>query len=171
MSPSAPVITDLPDFNSIGTMRIQGSDTIVVMTKVKADVDESVARQMMADINRSRIIGKHLFKLDKRGILDLPGIASIPMAGLTADQVAIRLESEPLLSALDITVTILPLTPVGTAALEPFGYSLFGSAQADASRQLGDEYQQSVFGEQSLTYMPIPRDYVLGPGDSIHKQL
>ena len=67
---------------------------------------DPAARQLMADINRSRIIGSHVFKLDKRGVLELPGIASIPLAGLTAEEVAIRLESEPLLAPLKITVTI-----------------------------------------------------------------
>ena len=152
-------------------LRIEGDDTIVVTTTLKEDAPPEDAQRLMADVNRSRIIGSHFFKLDKRGVLDLPGIASIPLAGLTAEEVAIRLGSEPLLSSVDISVTILPLLPVGTAALEPFGYSLFGE-ESPVNGQIESAIRKnSGFGEQSLRYLPVPRDYVLGPGDSLNVQL
>jgi len=154
-----------------GILRIQGDDTIVVAVTLKGGEESVEARQLLADINRSRIIGSHVFKLDKRGILELPGIASIPLAGLTAGEVAIRLGSEPLLAPVNITVTILPLTPVGTAALEPFGYSLFGEEDSTAGRIASALRKVSTFDAQSLSSMPVPRDYVLGPGDSIYIQL
>jgi len=153
-------------------LRIEGNDTIVVAVSLKEDAEPEIARQLMADINRSRIIGNHLFKLDKRGVLELPGIASIPLAGLTAEEVAIRLGSEPLLAPVYISVTILPLTPVGTAALEPFGYSLFGEEESTTAGRVASALRKvSTFDAQSLSSMPVPRDYVLGPGDSLHIQL
>jgi len=152
-------------------LRIEGNDTIVVTTTLKEDAKPGDAQRLMADINRSRIIGSRVFKLDKRGVLELAGIASIPLAGLTAEEVAIRLGSEPLLAPVDITVTILPLTPVGTAALEPFGYSLFGEDLTTADGIESVLRKRSTFDAESLSYMPVPRDYVLGPGDSIHIQL
>jgi len=153
-------------------LRIQGNDTIVVEVTLKGGEESAELRQLMADINRSRIIGSHVFKLDKRGVLELPGIASIPLAGLTAEEVAIRLGSEPLLAPVKIAVTILPLTPVGTAALEPFGYSLFGEDDSTAAGRIANALRKvSTFDAQSLSSMPVPRDYVLGPGDSIYVQL
>ncbi len=114
----------------------------------------------MQDVNRSRFLGSRLFRLDKRGFLVLPGIASISLGGLSAEEAGIRLSSEPLFSLLDISVTILPLTPTGPAALEPFGYHLFG-----------DSEEADSFDSMPLVAMPVPRDYVLGPGDSLKVQL
>jgi protein involved in polysaccharide export with SLBB domain len=141
-------------------LRIQGDDTLVINATLKLDADPADTRAFMQDINRSRFVGTHLVTLDKRGFLRLQGIASIPLAGLSAEEVGIRLGSEPLFSLLDISVTILPLTPTGTAALEPFGYQLFGDTDEAVS-----------FDDQSLFTMPVPRDYVLGPGDSLKVQL
>jgi len=155
---------------SAGATRIRGSDTIVIETRLKEGADEVLARDLMADINRSRIIGSHVFELDKRGVLDLPGIASVPLAGLTAAEVGIRLRSEPLLSPLDLNVTILPLSPGGMLSLEPFGYELFGAIPANGEGD-GAMRRRSTFDAKSLSYMPVPRDYVLGPGDSIRIQL
>ncbi|MDH3511611.1 MAG: SLBB domain-containing protein [Gammaproteobacteria bacterium] len=141
-------------------LRVLGDDTLVITATLKLDADPADAQAFMQDINSSRFLGTHLVKLDKRGILRLQGIASIPLAGLSADEVAIRLSSEPLWSLLDIAVTILPLTPTGTAALEPFGYQLFG-----------DTDEADSFDSPPLFAMPVPRDYVLGPGDSLKVQL
>lgn len=154
-------------------LRIGGGDTIVVTTKLKESANAEDVQMLMADINRSRIIGSRVYKLDKLGILDLPGIASIPLAGLTADQIGIRLGSEPLLEPLRITVTILPLTPIGTAALEPFGYSLFGdvSRSPESGGVENVLSEGSTFDAPSPLYLPVPGDYVMGPGDSVHIQL
>lgn len=141
-------------------LRVLGDDTLVITTTLKLDLDPDESQAFTQDINRARFIGTHLVKLDKSGILRLQGIASIPLAGLSAEEVGIRLSSEPLFSLLDITVTILPLTPTGTAALEPFGFQLFGEIEETDS-----------FGAMPLIAMPVPRDYVLGPGDSLKVQL
>lgn len=152
-------------------LRIQSADMIVVVTALKGDAESEDARRLMADINRSRIIGSHFFELDKHGVLELPGIASIPLAGLTAEEAAIRLGSEPMLAPLEITVTILPLEPVGTAALEPFGYSLFGEEPKPARRDSRALRKRNTFDANSLSNLPVPRDYVLGPGDSLRVQM
>lgn len=144
-------------------LRVEGADTLVIKTTLKLDAEPADTQEFMQDINRSRFLGTHLVKLDKRGVLRLPGITSIPLAGLSAEEVAIRLTSEPLFSLLDITVTILPLTPTGSEALEPFGYRLFGDTEEVSTFD--------SFASLPLTAMPVPRDYVLGPGDSIKVQL
>ncbi len=157
--------------DGIDILRIEGDDTIVVTATLKLDAEPADARSFMADVNRSRMIGSRVYKLDQRGVLELPGIASIPLAGLKADEVAIRLGSEALLAALDIDVTILPLTPFGTAALEPFGYTLFGEAPAKSVRGKSVGAGRSAFDARSSANLPVPSDYVIGPGDSIRVQL
>jgi len=155
--------------------RIIGDDTLVVSSKLKEDAKSRDINDFMADPNRSRLLGSRLMKLDRRGILDLPGIASIPMAGLSADDVALRLGAEPLLDILDFEVTILPLTPSGTAALQPFGYNIFGAQHTAAPASARDLLRQrrsgGTFELGSTGFLPVPRDYVLGPGDTINAQL
>jgi polysaccharide export outer membrane protein len=151
-----------------GTLRIEGGDTIVVTTTLKPDLDPLDARAFMEDINRTRFLGTYLLQLDKRGVLSLKSIGSIPLAGLSAYEVSIRLGSEPLLSDLAIDVTILPLIPLGESALEPFGYRLFGDygKRAQKMRASGGDFES-----MPTDAIPVPRDYVLGPGDVINVQL
>jgi len=156
------------EFEGVEVLRIEGGDTIVVTTKLKEDLDSTKARAFMQDVNRSRFLGSFLLKLDKRGALALKGVEAIPLAGLSADEVAIRLGSEPLLSDLDIDVTILPLTPMGEGALEPFGYRLFGDYD---ERRRNRELTSGSFDTMPTDSIPVPRDYVLGPGDEIHVTL
>lgn len=146
-------------------LRIEGEDTIVITTTLPEDLDPDKASAFMSDINRSRFLGSFTFKLDKRGALNLRGMTAIPLAGLSAEEVGIRLRSEPLLADLDIEVTILPLTPMGQGSLEPFGYRLFGDEeQYDRRRQLFD---RDGFGAMPSDSIPVPRDYIIGPGDKI----
>jgi len=150
------------------TLRIEGGDTIVVTTKLSEEIDPLLAKDLMQDINRARFLGQKLLKLDKRGVLTLQGIGAIPLAGLSAEEVAIRLGSEPLLADLEIEVTILPLTPMGEGALEPFGYRLFGDYQ-ERIAQRGESI--GAFDVMPTDSVPVPRDYVLGPGDVVNVQL
>ncbi len=138
--------------------RIEGGDTIVVKTTFKEELDPDDIKDFLADANLARLLGSRAMRVSKRGVLELPGVASIPLAGLSAEEVAIRLSSEPLLEPLDIEVTILPLSPTGAAALEPFGYALF-------------EAEDDVFGMAPAPYVPVPRDYIIGPGDVVKVQL
>jgi protein involved in polysaccharide export with SLBB domain len=97
------------------------------------------------------------YQLDRSGQLYLPGVPAIQLAGLDVDQATVRLRAERQLRPFDMTITLLPLQPIGTDALEPFGYDLFGD---DAP---------STFAP--ATDIPVPVDYVIGPGDTINIQL
>ncbi len=55
-----------------------------------------------------------------------------------------------------MVVTLLPLEPTGTAALKPFGYDLFAGVP-------------STFAP--ATDVPVPTEYVVGPGDTFRVQL
>ena len=57
---------------------------------------------------------------------------------------------------LDVKVTKLPVRKVGVGGLKPFGYDLF----KDAS---------STFAP--VTDVPVPADYIVGPGDQLNVQL
>jgi polysaccharide biosynthesis/export protein len=89
-------------------------------------------------------------------VLNLPGFPGIPLAGLTDEQATLRLKTEPNLRRLDVRVTRLPLKETGPEALKPFGYDLFSGAP-------------STFAP--VTDVPVPSDYIVGPGDQLEVQL
>jgi polysaccharide biosynthesis/export protein len=109
-------------------------------------------RQDLIDLIRQ----KNPYQLSHDGLLLLPGFAPIPLAGLTEQLAMLRLGVEPALRDLFIRVTKLPLAKTGPTALKPFGYDLF-------------DRPISTFAP--ATNVPVPSDYVLGPGDELDVQL
>jgi protein involved in polysaccharide export with SLBB domain len=93
------------------------------------------------------------YQLDNAGILYLPGVPAIELAGLDVTQATVRVRTEPQLTPFDVTLTFLPLDP----ELRPFGYELFRESQRRFATSLYD--------------VPVPADYVIGPGDTINVQL
>ena len=96
------------------------------------------------------------YRLDRTGALDLPGLGLVPLAGLTVLQATQRLAIEPFLRDYRIRLTLLPLEPVGTDALKPFGYDLFAGVPTTFA---------------PVTDVPVPSEYVIGPGDRFDVQL
>jgi protein involved in polysaccharide export with SLBB domain len=105
---------------------------------------------------RERVLRRNPYKLDKWGILNIPELGPIPLAGLTVDEATQRMSAELSLSDFIVVVTRLPLKPTGTEALKPFGYDLFSGVT-------------STFAP--ATDVPVPAEYVVGPGDAIQIQL
>ncbi len=139
--------------------RIEGRGTIVIEARLpEGDLPEEFVESINSDTYRSRLLGIRAYELTTLGVLELAGIGNVPLGGLTADEAATRLAAEPLLEDLQISVTILPLTPIGEDALRPFGYELF------------DE-RPDLFGARPPQSTPVPGGYVLGPGDSLRVQL
>ena len=68
------------------------------------------------------------YRLDRAGAIDLPGLGVVPLAGLTVLQATQRLAVEQFLQDFRIKLTLLPLEPVGSDALKPFGYDLFAGS-------------------------------------------
>ena len=132
--------------------RIKANDTIVIDLEITEDLEPENLLEITTDSRLLRLLGSYSYELDKNGSLLLPGIGTIPLAGLSAEEAAKRIDAEPPLKFLDSTVTILPLEPTGTAALKPFGYDLF-------------EGVPTTFAP--ATDIPVPTDYVVGPGDTI----
>jgi protein involved in polysaccharide export with SLBB domain len=96
------------------------------------------------------------YLLDSSGQLILPGIPAMAIAGLTEILATRRAGAEPALAKLQVRLTRLPLLKSGVAALKPFGYDLFENSGLSFEPQLD---------------LPVPADYVLGPGDQLEVQL
>ena len=105
---------------------------------------------------RDRIRGGNPYRLDRSGMLHLPGVAGVQLAGLTEEQARLRLANDPALRDLLLRVTLLPLERQGSEALKPFGYDLFTTFASDYA---------------PITDVPVPSEYVVGPGDTIEVQL
>ncbi|MEJ2516375.1 MAG: polysaccharide biosynthesis/export family protein [Gammaproteobacteria bacterium] len=120
--------------------------------EAESDFEEAVLRNpQLAEIQ-----GPATYEITADGRLEFPGIASILVAGLTEEQAARRIEAEPSLRVFLARVTQLPLEPLGVEALEPFGYYLFKGAPVTFA---------------PATDVPVPPEYVLGPGDELRVQL
>ncbi len=104
-----------------------------------------------------RIRAKNPYRLNRVGELLMPGFAPMLLAGLSEEQAALRLSAEPGLNRLIVKVTRLPLERPGPAGLKPFGYDLFKD--------------DSVSTFAPVTDVPVPAEYVVGPGDEFVVQL
>jgi polysaccharide export outer membrane protein len=120
-------------------------------TRPELTDEEKRRRHDLIDLIRA----KNPYQLSREGLLSLPGFAPLPLAGLSEQLATLRLGVEPALRDLYIRVTKLPLTRLGPTALKPFGYDLFDRAI-------------STFAP--ATNVPVPSDYVVGPGDQFDVQ-
>ncbi len=78
------------------------------------------------------------------------------LAGLDEKQATHRLAAVGAFFKLDIKVTKIPVRKTGVAGLKPFGYDLFKDSA-------------STFAP--VTNVPVPSDYIVGPGDQLNVQL
>jgi polysaccharide export outer membrane protein len=105
---------------------------------------------------RDRILKGNPYTLNHFGVLEIPGIPSIPLAGLTAEEATRRLSADPDLRDYTVKLTLLRLEPLDDQGAKPFGYDLF-------------EGVPSTFAP--VKDIQVPVDYVVGPGDTINIQL
>jgi polysaccharide export outer membrane protein len=105
---------------------------------------------------RDRILKGNPYKLNRFGVLEIPGLPSIPLAGLTADEATRRLSADPDLRDYTVKLTLLRLEPLNDEGAKPFGYDLFQGVP-------------STFAPVKDIQVPI--DYVVGPGDTFNVQL
>ncbi len=95
---------------------------------------------------------QQLLVLDQFGAVSLDKVGRIALKGLNEEEAAARLQVEPALQGYEVSVRLLPIEE----PLTPFGYELF----AKAPRTLAP-----------ATDIPVPGDYVIGPGDVVMVQL
>jgi protein involved in polysaccharide export with SLBB domain len=105
---------------------------------------------------RKRVLDGNPYRLNAFGVLEIPGLASIPLAGLTASEATKRLGADPDLGDFRVRVTLMRLVPSGEEALKAFGYDLFKGVP-------------STFAP--VSDIQVPFDYLVGPGDTMVVQL
>jgi protein involved in polysaccharide export with SLBB domain len=155
--PAALEATEPFDFESL-IPKFAARDTLVIEFRPRENPTvplTSDEEQALPEV-LTRFENGNPYRLDDAGRLYLAGVPAIELAGLDVDQATTRVRAEPQLRAVDVTLTRLPLEPVGTEALEPFGYDLFDDVP-------------STFAP--ATDIPVPVDYVIGPGDTVNVQL
>jgi polysaccharide biosynthesis/export protein len=119
----------------------------------RTKTEEETNRSAMV---RDRILKGNPYKLNRFGVLEIPGLPSIPLAGLTADEATRRLSADPDLRDYTVKLTLLRLEPLDDEGAKPFGYDLFQGVP-------------STFAPVKDIQVPI--DYVVGPGDTFNIQL
>jgi len=136
--------------------RFRASDSLILGIEIK-ELPESSARRDPG-VERalkellSRVAAGNPYRLDRTGVLSLPGGTRITLAGLTVEQATQRLNTEPSLLDFEFEVSLLPVEP----ELKPFGYDMFDSVPTTFA---------------PATDIPVPAEYVLGPGDTLEVQL
>jgi protein involved in polysaccharide export with SLBB domain len=119
----------------------------------KPKTEEQSTRSAKA---RDRILKGNPYVLNRFGVLEIPGLPSIPLAGLTAEEATRRLSADPDLRDYTVKLTLLRLEPLDDQGAKPFGYDLFQGVP-------------STFAPVKDIQVPI--DYVVGPGDTFNIQL
>jgi len=136
---------------------LKPSDSLIVYFSFRLTEDKKPIEVIPQYIPNSPQL---LFSLDKKGEIEITGLGRFGLAGLTEEQAAARINLDPLLSAYEIKVLHLPLTHFGVSELKPFGYELFNQSQSESPNQMLPDVS-----------MPVPENYLVGPGDKIHIQL
>lgn len=134
-----------PQTNSAGPNR-------QYLEPIELEAQERRKLEALVDLVRSR----NPYVLDSNGQLNLPGFPPMALGGLTEEQASQRLSAEPTFLKLDVKIVRLPLIRTGVQALKRFGYDLFDDSPSTFS---------------PVTDVPVPADYVVGPGDELNIQL
>lgn len=140
-----------------GPPRTGPGSTLILDVQLReeiAPINEDLQRVLTE--RRDRLVAENPYRLDEQGRIALPLFEPINVRGLTEEQVTQLLNADPRLAGLNITVTLLPIEPVGIEALKPFGYDVFGEAPTTFA---------------PATDIPVPADYRVGPGDNITVEL
>jgi len=124
-----------------------------IQLEIKPKTDEEKEK---SEAFRQRILNNNPYRLNRFGVLEVPGLPAIPLAGLTAEEASERLSADPQLRDFTLKLTLLRLQPLAEAALKPFGYDLF-------------EGIPSTFAP--VSDIQVPMDYVVGPSDTLNVQL
>lgn len=157
LKPDDSVLVDI-DFKKDKPARLESQGAGLPPVSIPAEpapILETAERdelQQRMNLVRSR----NPYQLDASGSLVLPGFRPIMLAGLNQEQATHRLSAVVDFLKLDVKVTKLPVYKSGVAGLKPFGYDLFKDASASFA-PVGD--------------VPVPADYIIGPGDQFNVQL
>jgi polysaccharide export outer membrane protein len=150
---SAATISNIDSTAKDNNKNTPASDFGRLRTEQRTKTTEETSR---SESVRDRILKGNPYKLNRFGVLEIPGLPSIPLAGLTAQEATRRLSADPDLRDYTVKLTLLRLEPLDDENAKPFGYDLF-------------EGVPSTFAPVKDIQVPI--DYVVGPGDTFNIQL
>jgi protein involved in polysaccharide export with SLBB domain len=134
-------------------------DSVIVELTLRSPsdgIDRSDFEKNRLNALRDRIVARNPYRLDESGQLRLPGFEPLPLLGLTDESAAQRIAADKDFQQFTVKITRLDLLPVGDEALKPFGYDLFTDAPSTFVPAID---------------IPVPPDYVVGPGDQLRVQL
>lgn len=114
--------------------------------------EERVALDEQRNLRKALLPRMQVFVLDASGALVLEHIGRMVLAGLNEEEATARIAAEPVLDGLFVSLRLLPIEP----ELKAFGHDIFSG------------------GPRALTPatdIPVPPDYVVGPGDVVIVQM
>ncbi len=154
-----------------GTVQ-QVAPTKPATAEVEGDEPVDPLIERSRDELMERIKRGNPYRLGRTGYLDLPGVGPIIIAGLTEKQATQRLNTDARLEDFELLVTLLPIEE----PLKPFGYDLFVRPSADARSPTTGVSSLAIGVTPSSPFspdtdVPVPAEYVLGPGDVLEVQL
>ncbi len=114
--------------------------------------EERLRREEQRRLRKALLPSKQVFMLDSSGALVLEHIGRMVLAGLSEEEAAARIAAEPALAGLYVSLRLLPIEP----ELKPFGHDIFSGTP-------------KTF--MPATDIPVPPDYVVGPGDIVMLQM
>ncbi|MCR4301078.1 MAG: SLBB domain-containing protein, partial [Sulfuricaulis sp.] len=136
--------------------RLKAGDTVVIQfQRMQPEAGDSPAPEKTSPEDRAapgNIPEQKLFVLDQFGAVTLEKAGRIVLKGLNETEAAQRIAAEPVFKGLQAIVKLLPIEE----PLKPFGYDLFSGLP-------------KTFAPG--TDIPIPVDYIVGPGDTVLVQL
>jgi protein involved in polysaccharide export with SLBB domain len=140
--------------------RLKGGDTVLIkfrrelLPKDAAPPKEAPATPLppAKPEMEKKLPEQQVFQIDQFGAVTFKEAGPIVIQGLNEVEAGERILAEPAFQGLEVTVRLLPIDE----PLKPFGYELF----APKARAF-----------TPATDIPIPADYVVGPGDTVIVQL
>ena len=137
--------------------RLKSGDTILLRLTVSRgqamELDVMAAEGTPPEKSGKRsAVRESTHVLDSSGAVQLPEVGRILIGGLTEKQASELLAAEPAYDGIKVAVRLLPVR----AEISPFGYGFFDRAQSP----------DALYAD-----IPVPADYVIGPGDSVIVQL
>ncbi|MGQ0384126.1 MAG: SLBB domain-containing protein [Gammaproteobacteria bacterium] len=160
--PARPIAESKPDTTADPRLdrelRLGAGDTLLLdVSQAESKVDDKSSIQRTEEPRASRefrrsILSGNPYRLDRLGRLVLNGGATFELAGLTAEEAEARLNADPALEGFRFDVRLLRVD----GELRLFGYELFRTVPTTFA---------------PATDIPVPAEYVIGPGDTLEVQL
>jgi polysaccharide biosynthesis/export protein len=157
LRPEDSVLIDL-DFKKDKPPRIESAGPGLPAITIPGEPAPLLSEPEKADLQQlmNLVRSRNPYQIDASGALLLPGFSPIMLAGLNDEQATHRLASMIAFIKLDLKLSRLPVRKSGVSGLKPFGYDLFKDST-------------STFAP--VTDVPVPADYIVGPGDRLNVQL